>query len=177
MNIDQLLSIMPNAHDRAVLFLSGLNAAMQEFGIITPRQQSAFLAQVAHESAELRYTKELATGEAYDTGDLAKRLGNTPDPDGDGQRFKGRGLIQITGRANYSRCGDALGLNLLTYPETLEAPIAACRSAAWFWKDKGLNLDADADHFGTITKKINGGYNGIDQRIGYWLRARKVLEV
>jgi putative chitinase len=176
-SVEQLLSIMPAAHDRAMLFLSPLNAAMQEFGIITPRRQSAFLAQVAHESVELRFTKELATGAAYDTGDLAKRLGNTPDADGDGQRFKGRGLLQITGRDNYARCGDALGLNLLSFPELLEQSIGASRSAAWFWQSNKLNEEADSDRFGTITHRINGGYTGLDARLLYWLKARKVLEV
>jgi putative chitinase len=108
---------------------------------------------------------------------LRKRLGNTPDLDGDGQRFKGRGLLQITGRDNYGKCGDAIGLNLLTFPELLEQSIGASRSAAWFWMSNKLNEEADSDRFGAITHKINGGYNGLDARILYWLKARQVLGV
>src|SRR5690348_6658419 len=102
-SIEQLLTIMPNAHDRAILFLAPLNAAMQEFAIGTPRQQAAFLAQVAHESGELRYTAELADGSAYEG---RVDLGNMQP--GDGKRFKGHGLLQITGRTNHAKCGEAL---------------------------------------------------------------------
>lgn len=170
---EQMLSIMPNAHDRVMLFLSPLNAAMQEFGIVTPRRQAAFLAQVAHESGELRYTEEIADGSAYE-GRLD--LGNTQP--GDGKRFKGHGLLQITGRTNHAKCGAALGLNLETFPELITQPIGASRSAAWFWSVfKSLNDAADSDRFGSITKAINGGFNGIDARIIYWLSARKTLGV
>lgn len=84
--LDQLRAIMPFAGKRAQIFLQPLNAAMEEFGINTPARQTAFLAQIAHESGSLRYTRELASGAAYDTGRLAERLGNTPEDDGDGER-------------------------------------------------------------------------------------------
>jgi putative chitinase len=146
--------------------------AMEEFGINTPAREAAFLAQIAHESGSLRYTREIASGAAYEgRGDL----GNT-EP-GDGIRFKGRGLIQITGRSNYKRVSKALygDLRLLKQPEMLEEVIAACRSAAWFWADKELNTLADEQEFRKITRAINGGYNGMADRQAYHARAQKAL--
>ena len=166
----ELLKIMPYAQSRVDAFLDPLNAAMLEFFIDTPKREAAFLAQVAHESGELRYVRELADGSAYEG---RADLGNT-EP-GDGQRFRGRGLIQITGRANYRECGDALNLSLVDAPALLEIPENACRSAAWFWHKRGLNELADADQFKTITKRINGGLNGYPDRVTHWERAKAVL--
>lgn len=165
-----LTTMMPQAAARSSVFAPLLSRAMTEFGIDTPRRQAAFLAQVCHESGSLRYTKELADGAAYNG---RADLGNTQP--GDGPRYKGRGLIQITGRSNYRECGAALGLDLLAQPETLELPEGACRSAAWFWKARGLNQFADTDAFGALTRRINGGFNGLDDRIQHWLRIRRVL--
>lgn len=177
LNKKALLEIMPYASKRVDAFLAPLNDAMVEFGIDTPRRMACFLAQIAHESGELRYVRELASGAAYDTGRLAARLGNTPEDDDDGERYKGRGLIQITGTTNYKQCGEALGLNLLAQPELLEQPEYACRSAAWFWYSRGLSSLADVDDFRQITRKINGGYNGWDDRVKYYERAKAALEV
>lgn len=168
----QLLLIMPYAAKRVGSFLAPLNAAMQEFQINTPARQAAFLAQIAVESGELRYVLEIASGAAYE-GRLG--LGNTQP--GDGMRYKGRGLIQITGRSNYEQCGKALGVDLITNPEQLETKDLACRSAAWFWSSHGLNELADVGDFERITRRINGGTNGAQQRRAYHARARKVLEV
>lgn len=143
---------------------------MEEFEIDTPLRQAAFLAQIAHESGSLKYVRELASGGAYEG---RADLGNT-EP-GDGVLFKGRGLIQITGRANYRDCGQALGLDLLDDPSALEQPENACRSAAWFWYSRKLNDLADRGDFRTITKRINGGYNGYQDRLKYYERAKKVL--
>jgi len=176
--LDQLRAIMPYAGPRAAVFLDPLNRAMDDFSIDTPARQAAFLAQVAHESGSLRYVRELASGEAYDTGRLAARLGNTPEDDGDGERYKGRGLIQITGRANYAACSAALfddAQHLLDHPEILEQPEYACRSAGWFWLSRRLNERADAGEFERITRIINGGTNGMAERLAYWDRALKVL--
>jgi len=164
----ELRKIMPMAGKRIPIFLEPLNLAMEEFEINNILRQAAFLAQIAHESGELKYVKELASGEAYDTGRLAAKLGNTPDADGDGQKYKGRGLIQLTGRNNYRDCGIALGLDLLSEPELLEQPINACRSAGWFWKSHGLNELADVPDFIQITKIINGGFNGWEHRQAYY---------
>ena len=170
MNLDQLQQIMPHAGERAAVFLDSLNAAMEEFSINTPLRQAAFLAQIAHESGSLRYVKELATGSAYEN---RKDLGNIKA--GDGPSFKGRGLIQITGRTNYENVGIALGLDCVNHPELLESRANACRSAAWWWKEHGLNELADVGEFCKITRRINGGYNGEAERLRYYQVALGVL--
>jgi putative chitinase len=168
--VAQLQAIMPHARSKAFVYAEPLSDAMDEFEINTPQRQAAFLAQVSHESGQLRYVEELASGAAYEG---RADLGNT-EP-GDGVRFKGRGLIQITGRSNYDRCGSALGLDLLADPELLESPANACRSAAWFWFEHGCNELADADNFRKITLRINGGLNGQPERLAYWELAKEVL--
>lgn len=156
-------------------YLPWLNQYMEEYGIDTPHRAAAFLAQIAHESGEFRYTRELGSDsylEKYDTGQLATRLGNTPADDGDGQLYRGRGLIQITGADNYRACGRGLGVDLLTYPELLESPQFAVASACWYWGSRSLNGYADNGNFLSITKRINGGTNGHQQRVMYWNRAK-----
>lgn len=172
MNLAQLQTCMPYADDRAAIYVEALNSAMQEFHIDSLLRQACFLAQIAHESGSLKYMKELADGRAYEG---RADLGNTQP--GDGHRFKGRGLIQITGRTNYEACSHALGHDLLADSAYLETPIGASRSAAWFWDSHGLNDTADLGNFGTITKKINGGYNGLDERIKHYCRCRKALGI
>jgi putative chitinase len=166
---------MPAAGKRALLYLDPLNAAMAEFAINTPARVAAFLAQIAHESCQLQFLKELASGAVYDTGKKAIALGNTPEADGDGQRNKGRGLIQITGAKNYLLCLMALDIDTVNHPELLEMPEFACRSAAWFWWNNKLNELADKGDFLAITKCINGGYNGLEDRVMFHKRALEVL--
>lgn len=171
MTLNQLTDIMPFAQvGRASFFLPPLNAAMEEFDINTPARQAAFIAQLAHESGSLRYVKELADGHGYEG---RSDLGNTQA--GDGPRFKGRGLIQITGRENYRKCGEALGLDFIADPALLEQPENACRSAGWFWKMHRLNELADVGDFEHITRRINGGTNGMADRLAHWERAKAVL--
>ena len=172
---NELLTIMPQAGSRARVFLDPLNDAMHEFGIETPVREAAFIAQIAHESGQLRYTEEIASGRAYEG---RVDLGNTVP--GDGPKFKGRGLLQITGRDNYTRVSQALFNDadlLILNPGELANPVAACRSAGWFWSTRRLNLLADAGDFVAITRRINGGVNGMTDRIRYWDRARAVLGV
>lgn len=174
----QLRQIIPHAGARADVFAEPLNAAMAEYDISTPTRAGMFIAQIAHESGSFRYVRELGNDAylaKYDTGSLAKRLGNTPEADGDGQLYRGRGLIQITGRENYETCGRALGRDLLSNPELLETPELACRSAAWFWHSRDLNALADEGDFARITRKINGGLNGWDDRVKFWERAKDIL--
>lgn len=166
----QLKHILPLAGARADTFCAPINIAMGEFEINTPARQAAFIAQVAHESGQFRYVRELASGAVYEG---RRDLGNTMT--GDGVRFKGRGLIQITGRANYKACGAALGLDLILFPELLEQPAYACRSAAWFWKSHGLNELADVGDQVRITRRINGGTNGLAERLAYFELAKKVI--
>ena len=168
----QLQSIMPFAKARIPSFIAPLNGAMHEFHINSPLRQAAFIAQIAHESGELRYVEEIASGIAYEH---RKDLGNTQP--GDGMKFKGRGLIQITGRNNYHECGKALGVDLITNPELLETNDMACRSAAWFWASHGLNDLADKGDFERITKRINGGLNGYQERLAYHARAKMAFGV
>jgi len=170
MTVEELLKAMPYAGSRAQAFAQPLTDAMAEFGIDTPQRRAAFIAQVAHESGSLKYVKEIADGSAYEG---RADLGNSSP--GDGVKFKGRGLIQVTGKANYRACGMALSLDLLNLPELLEQPENACRSAGWFWKSHNLNQYADTDQFGALSKRINGGFTGLDDRISHWLRARKVF--
>ncbi|MDD5247802.1 MAG: glycoside hydrolase family 19 protein [Rhodocyclaceae bacterium] len=174
MTLDQLLQIIPAAGQaRGALFLDPINQAMTAYGITTPARQAAFLAQIAHESGSLRYVRELASGAAYEG---RADLGNTQP--GDGQRYKGRGLIQITGRKNYADCSESLfrdrGL-LLEEPERLEEPQYAALSAAWFWSTHGLNDLADRGDFEHITRRINGGLNGEAERLAFYDQAMEVL--
>ena len=169
---------MPNlSHSKAEEFAPALAEACDRFEINTPRRVAAFLAQVSHESGELRYMVELASGEAYDTGRKAIALGNTPEPDGDGQLYKGRSPIQITGLRNYVAALMYLDLDLVNHPELLAQPQAGCAASAFFWWSNNLNRYADKDDFVGLTKRINGGTNGLEDRRKYWNRARKALGV
>lgn len=171
--LEQLKKIIPYAGPRANVFLNPLNDAMAEFGIDTPARQAAFIAQIAHESGSLRYTREIASGAAYEG---RRDLGNIQP--GDGMRYKGRGLIQITGRDNYVKCSRALygdSSALLAHPEILEEVTPACRSAAWWWFSHGLNALADTGSFQKITRVINGGLNGYDDRLAFFQRATQVI--
>ena len=139
-------------------------------------RKAAFLGQVAHESGELKWFHEFASGMEYDISrnpKLAKGLGNV-NP-GDGPRYKGRGPIQLTGRANYRACGKALGLDLEGNPDIAVEPGVAFRTAGWFWDTHGLNALADKEDYRLITRRINGGYNGYDDRVKYYERALKVF--
>jgi len=172
---EQLRRSMPHAIEANIdKFLSPLNQAMFKYDITANNKRiAAFLAQVCHESGSLRYVEEIATGEAYEG---RKDLGNI-EP-GDGIKFKGRGLIQITGRTNYRILSKALGYDFITNPEKLELPGAAAMSAAWFWESHHLNELADigtVDSFRKITRIINGGYNGWPDRLKNWEICKQAL--
>ena len=169
LTLAQLRACMPDAGERAPLHWQALDGAMAEFGIESLLQQACFLAQVAHETASLRFLREIHDGSNYEG---REDLGNTQE--GDGKRFPGRGDMMITGRTNTLRCLRELGRpdTDITY---LETPIGAARSGAWYWRSRGLNDIAALGNFGTLTKKINGGYNGLDDRIRHYVRIRRVF--
>lgn len=192
MNLEQLHRIMPLAQSRAYAAIDALNAAMDEWEINTRDRQAYFLAHLAHESGELRYVREIASGVAYEG---AARLGNTRP--GDGPAFKGWDWMQITGRKNTRLASLALygDERLIDTPELLNhsTPERAARSAAWFWTaGAGLNLGraahehgiadgcnlndlADAGDFLGTTLAVNGGMNGYPQRSAYLNRALEIL--
>lgn len=166
----QFRRMMPLAGGRLDAHLPFIGAALEKAAINTPDRIAAFLAQLAHESGEYRYMEEIADGSAYEG---RRDLGNTQP--GDGRRFKGRGPIQITGRANYIRCGMALGIDLLDDPTLLTRPEYGTASACWYWNAHHLSLLADQGWFKAITRAINGGYNGLSDRRLYWDRNRALL--
>lgn len=172
---DTLLGVMIHADPRrAAAFVDPLVQRMTAHGIDTARRRAHFLAQVAHESGELRYTEEIASGAAYE-GRLD--LGNT-EP-GDGRRFKGRGLIQLTGRANYRAFGQAVGIDLLSGDNAERVatdPTLAVEVACWYWQARGINALADADDAEAVTRRINGGLNGFTDRLRQLDRARFFLQ-
>lgn len=179
-----------------------LNAALTRWQIDTPQRVAMFLAQVAHESGGFRtlveslhysatrllqvwpsrFTPTDAAAMAFDERAIAERayggrLGNGPEGSGDGYNYRGRGLIQLTGRDNYTRCGAALGLDLVGHPEVLEQPEYAAQSAGWFWAGRGCNELADAGDYLGITRRINGGTNGQADRETWLATVRAVLGV
>lgn len=172
--VQQLLLILPNAGQVAGVFVPVLNTAMNRYQIVGPKRVAAFVAQIGHESGQLKYVKEIWGPTAAQLRYEGRAdLGNNQP--GDGSKYRGRGLIQITGRANYKACGEALGLDLINHPELLEKPQHACMSAVWFWATKGLSTLADEGKFETITRRINGGLNGLAERQMLYARALKVL--
>lgn len=185
----QLMGILPTLTGPMMLkYLPFLQSSMPLFDIDTAPRIGGFIAQVAEESANFGAVREYASGAKYEG---RKDLGNVVP--GDGVKFKGRGLIQITGRSNYRACSLNLFKDerLLDNPAILEEPANAVMSACWFWKNvKGLNTIADmpetwtkfSNHFGKTYSKIewmtiliNGGLNGIAERSANYTAARKVL--
>lgn len=183
MTVGQIKGATCSSTINATKFMDYINETCIKFEINTPIRQLCFLAQVGHESGGLFYTEELASGAAYEG---RKNLGNTQA--GDGVKFKGRGLIQITGRTNYKAVGEALGVDLIKNPTLLGGKnVTKCTndqlknavmSAGWFWSSHKLNTIADniniakpidtgtnLSNFILITKKINGGTNGLHDRL------------
>jgi predicted chitinase len=191
-SLSSLCELMPRlGEDKARTFVLPLNQAMAEFGISTAPRAAAFLAQLAHESEQLtdwvedphrhvvdgcRYCREHgphAAGPQYEG--RIKNLGNTQP--GDGVRFIGRGPIQLTGRSNYEHAGRELGVDLARSPDLAASPAVGFRIAAWYWRDHGLNELADVGDFVLITKRINGGTLGLEERERYWAKAKELFRV
>ncbi len=172
------ICITNNGRAKAAEYAALLNEILPKWEINTPARIAMFLSQTLHESMEFLFLKELgnkAYFDKYDTGQLAKNLGNTPQVDGDGYLYRGRGLIQITGKDNYQKCSHALQLPLIQKPELLEMPRNAIESACWYWHVKGLNKHADKGGITACSIAVNGGTNGLDKRKAYWYKALTVL--
>ena len=146
------------------------NKYLPEYGITTLVRVHSYFAQIGHESGQLNYSEEIASGKAYEG---RADLGNTHT--GDGVRFKGRGLIQITGRDNYQALSNAFGVDFVQEPDLLKQSDWAVRSSLWFWKSKGLNSIADTGNFKFLTRKINGGQNGLADRMEIFERCKKYI--
>lgn len=203
--LTRLIAILPRSAPLAATFAPVLNAAMGKYQIVTPARIAAFIAQVGHESGQLtafvenlnysaealqrvwpsRFSPAVAAACARKPEQIANiayasRMGNGAPGSGDGWKYRGRGLIQVTGKANYQKCGEALGVDLVANPELLEQPQHAAMSAAWFWSVNGLNSLADAGDIQNIGSIINTGQkgkvpNGADDRLALYARALKVL--
>lgn len=195
----QLKAIMPLTK-RAEEFAGPLTSAMDFVEINTPLREAMFLAQIAHESSELRQLKENLNysadglkkvfGKYFKANELdsfarqqdkianrvyANRYGNGNEASGDGWRYRGRGLIQLTFKDNYSDCAKTLHVDLIASPAMLEMAEFAAQSAAWFWRQKQLNDLADAGDIEGVTQKINGGLAGLDARKVYYEHAKAIL--
>ncbi|MBB1487702.1 glycoside hydrolase family 19 protein [Oceanospirillum sediminis] len=202
---EQLQKIMPGAKQEHIeLYLHGINKACGDFGINTPLRVAHFLAQLAHESGSLRYVSEnlnysakalrAVFGKYFPTDQEAEafarqpekianrvyadRMGNGDEASGDGWSYRGRGLIQLTGKDNYQRFSQAVGQDAVASPDLLaENPDLAVATAGWYWNSRSLNEYADQDDIKQITRRINGGYNGLEDREEYLVRAKNVLGV
>lgn len=177
-----------------------LNRALNVWKIDTPERVAMFLAQCAHESAGFRtlienlhysahallatwpnrFTPDEAVAMAYNEEAIAERayggrMGNGPEGSGDGFRYRGRGIIQLTGRENYRKAGAAIGIDLEAKPDAALQPVAACQVAGWYWSSHGCNELADAGDFEGITRRINGGLNGLADRKAWLSKVRALL--
>lgn len=191
-----------DAQAKAGKWAPHLAMAMACFDITKPARQAAFIAQIGHESGGLTVLEEnlrydakgllrvfpkyfdAESAKAYEkkpemiaSRTYANRMGNGDEASRDGWLFRGRGLIQLTGRESYGKCGRDLGLDLVNKPELLLEAQPASMSAGWEWSIKGCNPHADAGNFEKVCKLINGGLNGYPDRLERWARAKAVFKV
>ena len=147
------------------------NQYAEDYGITSPLRIAHFFAQAAHEADNFKTLQEYASGSAYEG---RRDLGNTHK--GDGRRFKGRGMFQLTGRANYTEFGNRLGIDLVNNPELAATAEISVRTALEYWKKKTLNTYADKNDVTTITKRINGGLNGFADRKFKLKKAKELID-
>ena len=170
----QMVNAVGNV-DKVDILLHYINIYLDVFEINTPLRAAHFMAQCCHETGGLKFLKEKGNSKyfkKYEQGRLGKMLGNTQA--GDGEKYKGRGLLHLTGRSNYKayqKSGYCKG-DIIENPELLEQPIGAIKSGMWWWMKHKLNALADKDAFEAITRRVNGGTNGLEDR-GRWLRIWK----
>jgi putative chitinase len=168
---EMLKAIAPNSKDAIILPLAKyLNQYMGKYEVNNYLRICHFLAQAAHESASFRTLEEYATGQAYEG---RKDLGNVKP--GDGKRYKGRGVFQLTGRANYSTIGKKLGYDLEGNPDLAATPEISVLTALEYWKSRSLSALADKDDVEGVTRKINGGLNGFADRKEYLAKAKRIV--
>ena len=171
MTAPQLAGIMDESLEDSTAWFNAMVPAFDKAQINTPLRIAHCWAQLAHESNRLRWLEEKASGAAYEG---RKDLGNVQA--GDGMRFKGRGPIQITGRSNYAALSKWCGVDLVKNPERLALEkTLGMMAVGWYWDTRKLNAYADQDNILTITKRINGGLNGIDGRRAYLDKAKAIL--
>jgi putative chitinase len=182
-------------------WLQPLNETFARFDISTPIRQASFIGQASHESGNFKKIQEglsysaerlmviwpkrfptLEIAQKYARNEkglannvYANRMGNRDEASGDGFRFKGRGLFQLTGHSNYYHAGQALGVDFVMEPDLVATPMYAALTAGWFWNTQKLNQFADVRDYKTMTKKINGGFIGLDDRIKHINHAMQVL--
>jgi len=187
LTLDRLQRALPRLKrepDEAESYVDPLNLALEQFEINTPVRVACFLAQIGHESGDLKYWEEIwgptSQQKKYEPpSGLAERLGNT-EP-GDGKRFKGRGPIQLTGRANYRKYGELLGVNFEDDPGLVARPRWGFLVAGLFWQENDCNeladatLDGGMDAFAKLTRRINGGLTGLSDRLKRWELAKQVF--
>lgn len=179
LTLAEMKTLAPQANsDTLRKYLPYLNKAMLAAGITTPEREAAFLAQVLHETDQLKTLTEYGDRSYFDSRygpqtAAGRSLGNTQP--GDGARYRGRGALQITGRSNYAAAGKALGVDLVHHPDRADDAEHAFDIAAWFWQSHHLNDAADTDDLNAVTRTINGGTNGAAERQKYYDKARDVL--
>lgn len=168
---DDLAHIVPSIPAEKIdQYIAPLNDAMTHSDIDTPVRQAAFIAQLAVESDSFRTFEEYASGRAYEG---RADLGNTQP--GDGERYKGRGAIQITGRHNYEKLSEQTGVDYVAHPELLAAPENAFTTAAWYWTSRDLNQVADTSGIVRVSEVVNGGHHALDRRVADFQRGLDVL--
>lgn len=179
---DQILQIIGSTQlrDRVIAMTPGVNATFEQFEINTPLRMAHFFGQVLHESGGFRYLREIwgptdAQRRYEPPSSLARTLGNTQP--GDGARYMGRGVIQLTGRSNYAQFSRAMGVDFVANPDLVASPQYAVTAAGWFWQTRNINQHADRDDLIAVTRVVNGGRNGLADRQKYLNRAKQVLGV
>lgn len=205
LSLDQLYEINGKMYkDKCEYYLEALNLTLPEYQINTKLRICHFLAQIIHESGHLKYNQENLNysakalrsvfGKYFPTDALAEqyarkpekianrvyanRMGNGDEASGDGWKYKGAGLIQLTGKTNYTKCSEFLGIDLVNDPSLIyNSPEICVKTACWYWSVNNLNKYADVDDIKTVTKRINGGYNGLEDRTKILNTAKKVLDI
>lgn len=205
LSLDQLYEINGKMYkDKCEYYLEALNLTLPEYQINTKLRLCHFLAQIIHESGHLKYNQENLNysakalrsvfGKYFPTNALAEqyarkpekianrvyanRMGNGDEASGDGWKYKGAGLIQLTGKTNYTKCSEFLGIDLVNDPSLVyNSPEICVKTACWYWSVNNLNKYADVDDIKTVTKRINGGYNGLEDRTKILNTAKKVLGI